>query len=78
MDADANQAKIVRSILELAKSLGMPTIAEGIERSQTLRELMQGGAEFGQGFYFGKAVPAEAADSFVRDFLEGVAPPLDA
>ncbi len=74
MVTDGNQAKIVHSILQLAKSLGVPTIAEGIEHMQTVRELTQGGAEFGQGFYFGKAMPADAADKLVQDATRGVAP----
>ncbi|MCG6858690.1 MAG: EAL domain-containing protein [Salaquimonas sp.] len=74
MTANADQVRIVHSVLELAKSLGMSAIAEGIEDLQTAHELTQDGAEFGQGFYFGKAVPAEAADKLVRDGIKGVAP----
>ena len=74
MVTDVNRAKIVHSILELAKSLGVPTIAEGVEHLQTIKALTEGGAEFGQGFYFGKAMPADAADKLVQDAARGVAP----
>ena len=74
MGADPEQAKIVLSVLALAKSLGMPTIAEGIEHLQTMKELTQGGAEYGQGFYFGKAMPAGEADRLVQDATAGLAP----
>lgn len=74
MGTNSDQAKIVHSVLELAKSLGMPTIAEGIEHSQTVKDLMLEGAEFGQGFFFGKAMPAEEADKFVKDSMQRVAP----
>ncbi len=73
MSADAEQSKIVHSVLELAKSLGMPTIAEGVEHQQTVRELTKAGAEYGQGFYFGKALPADAADRLVREATQGAA-----
>jgi EAL domain-containing protein (putative c-di-GMP-specific phosphodiesterase class I) len=66
MVRDVDQAKIVHSVLALAKSLGMPTIAEGVEHVQTMRELTRSGAEYGQGFYFGKAMPAGEADELVR------------
>ncbi len=49
------------------KSLGMPTIAEGMEHIQTMKELAQGGAEYGQAFYFGKAMPAGEADRLVQN-----------
>jgi EAL domain-containing protein (putative c-di-GMP-specific phosphodiesterase class I) len=62
MDTDVESAKIVRSIIELAKGLGMPTLAEGIEHAGTMRAMMKAGAEYGQGFYFGKAVPADEAE----------------
>jgi len=32
-----------------------------------VRELKQAGAAFGQGFFFGKAMPAEAVDKYVND-----------
>ena len=49
------------SVIDLAKSLGLPTIAEGIEHVQTLNQIVQSGGEYGQGFYFSKAMPAAEA-----------------
>jgi diguanylate cyclase (GGDEF)-like protein/PAS domain S-box-containing protein len=66
MGTNVESAKIVRSILELAKSLGLPTIAEGIEDAQASKQIMQSGGEYGQGFYFGKAMPAEEADKLAH------------
>jgi diguanylate cyclase (GGDEF)-like protein/PAS domain S-box-containing protein len=66
MVTDVDRAKIVHSVLALAKSLGMPSIAEGVEHLETMKELIQGGAEYGQGFYFGKAVPADGANAIIR------------
>lgn len=34
MGTDVQSAKIVHSILDLARNLGLPTIAEGIEHAQ--------------------------------------------
>jgi EAL domain-containing protein (putative c-di-GMP-specific phosphodiesterase class I) len=73
MVRDLDQAKIVHSVLALAKSLGMPTIAEGVEHVQTMRELTRSGAEYGQGFYFGRAMPAGEADELVRGTAVGQA-----
>jgi predicted signal transduction protein with EAL and GGDEF domain len=57
--------KIMHSVLALANSLGLPTIAEGIEHVETMNEIIQGGGEYGQGFYFGKAMPADEANKLV-------------
>jgi diguanylate cyclase (GGDEF)-like protein len=54
--------KIVDAILSLAQSLGIPTVAEGIEDSTTLRQLSERGCEYGQGYYFGKAMAAGDVD----------------
>jgi predicted signal transduction protein with EAL and GGDEF domain len=61
MESDAGNARLVRSILDLARNLGLPTIAEGIEHRETMRQIIEGGGEFGQGYYFGRAMPAAEA-----------------
>jgi len=66
MGVDVESVRIVHSVIALAKSLGMPTIAEGIEQLQTKNQIMQDAAEYGQGFYFGKAMPADEADKLVH------------
>jgi EAL domain-containing protein (putative c-di-GMP-specific phosphodiesterase class I) len=37
-------------------------VAEGIEDSTTLRQLSERGCEYGQGYYFGKAMAAGDVD----------------
>ena len=61
MQTDPESAKIVEAVLGLAKSLGMPVVAEGIEDRLALAHLARRGCDFGQGFYFSRAVPPEAA-----------------
>ena len=66
METDAGNATLVHSILDLAKNLGLPTVAEGIEHIEALRRIVAGGGEFGQGFYFAKAMPAEGVEAMLR------------
>jgi diguanylate cyclase (GGDEF)-like protein/PAS domain S-box-containing protein len=66
MQSNAGSAKIVHSVIALAKSLGLPTIAEGIEHREAMKEVIQSGGEYGQGFYFGQAMPAADAAKLVR------------
>jgi diguanylate cyclase (GGDEF)-like protein len=49
---------IVRAILGLAKGFGLETTAEGIESAEQLALLKADGCLEGQGYLFGKAVPA--------------------
>lgn len=63
---NADSAKIVGSVIELAKGLGLPVIAEGIESQQELQEIIKRGGEYGQGFYFGRAISSAEAAVFSR------------
>jgi diguanylate cyclase (GGDEF)-like protein len=61
MLADRDSTAIVRAVLSLAASLGMETTAEGIESAELARALTELGCSHGQGFYFAKPLPPEAA-----------------
>jgi len=52
---------LVRSILEMAHTLRMKVIAEGVEENEQIVQLVAMGCEFGQGFYFSEPVSAEDA-----------------
>lgn len=49
---------IVRTMIDLGKSMSIRVVAEGIEDGSQLSFLKQTGCDVGQGFWFGKAVPA--------------------
>jgi diguanylate cyclase (GGDEF)-like protein len=55
-------SKIVSAILGLGKSLGIKTTAEGIETPVNSDWLSEQGCTTGQGFLFGKPMPASAVD----------------
>jgi diguanylate cyclase (GGDEF)-like protein len=50
---------IVQAILGLASGLGLTTTAEGIESVEQLARLKANGCAEGQGYLFGKAIPAD-------------------
>ncbi len=58
MSEDPRAAAIVRSTIELAHSLGMTLVAEGVEDEATAGQLAVSGCDESQGFYFSKALPA--------------------
>jgi diguanylate cyclase (GGDEF)-like protein/PAS domain S-box-containing protein len=51
-------ATLVRTIMDLARTLGRSAVAEGIEEQSELDGLLELGCELGQGLHFGGAVPA--------------------
>ena len=56
---DPEDAAIVRAIVQMARSLGLTTIAEGVEDEQTLAQLHIYGCTEAQGYLFSKPLPAE-------------------
>lgn len=52
---------LLRSIIGLGHDLDLQIVAEGIETEDQLAELVHLGCDYGQGFLFGAAVPAEDA-----------------
>jgi diguanylate cyclase (GGDEF)-like protein/PAS domain S-box-containing protein len=57
---DPNDTAIVVAIINMAKSLDLDTIAEGVETAGQLALLRSKGCRVGQGFYFSAPVRAEA------------------
>jgi len=62
----AGHAAIVRATIEMAHSMGLRVIAEGIETAQQLEALQALGCDGGQGFYLGHPVAADQARSVLR------------
>ncbi len=58
---------IVRTVLSLARALGMETTAEGIETAETSDALKKLGCSIGQGYYYAKPLTAESAYAFLAD-----------
>jgi EAL domain-containing protein (putative c-di-GMP-specific phosphodiesterase class I) len=59
MLSDTESDKIVNSIIGLARSLDMDTIAEGVERPEEMTLLKELGCVLAQGFLFSRPVPAD-------------------
>ena len=55
---------MVRSIAEVARLMGKPTVAEGIETAAVLEQIQNLGIEFGQGFEL--AGPCRIEDALGR------------
>ena len=58
---NAEDTAIVRMVVDLAHTLGMEVIAEGVERADQLAQLMGMGCDMAQGYYFARPLPPEEA-----------------
>jgi EAL domain-containing protein (putative c-di-GMP-specific phosphodiesterase class I) len=57
--------EIVRTILDMARSLRMKVVAEGIETAGQAEQLRAMGCPFGQGYYFAKPMTAGAVSEML-------------
>ena len=63
---DDDDKAIVITIIALAKSLGLHTIAEGVETQEQLEFLIEQGCEEAQGYYFSKPLCVEEIEKILR------------
>jgi diguanylate cyclase (GGDEF)-like protein/PAS domain S-box-containing protein len=61
-----DEAALARTIVQLGQSLGMVTVAEGIEQYDQFLALNRMTCEIGQGYYFSRPLPAEEAGRLLR------------
>ncbi|MFN7926269.1 MAG: EAL domain-containing protein, partial [Bryobacteraceae bacterium] len=65
MCQDPQALELVRTILDLARNLGMQVVAEGVETPDQAERLQQLGCPFGQGYYFSQPLPFHDADQLL-------------
>jgi EAL domain-containing protein (putative c-di-GMP-specific phosphodiesterase class I)/GGDEF domain-containing protein len=69
VDGLPEDSSMVEAIIQMARSLNLHVIAEGIENEEQRDWLAKAGVEGGQGFLFGRAVPS---DIFEKSYLADV------
>jgi diguanylate cyclase (GGDEF)-like protein/PAS domain S-box-containing protein len=62
---------LTAAVLALGQSLNLTIVAEGIEHHEQWMTLRDLGCEYGQGYYFSRPMPAEAATEFLLAHKEG-------
>lgn len=72
LDADSEDAAIVRAILAMGHSLGMIATAEGVESKEQLSYLFDEGCDEAQGFLLGRPMPFEQALLLTQACLNAV------
>jgi diguanylate cyclase (GGDEF)-like protein/PAS domain S-box-containing protein len=65
LPADQSDARLTRSIIELAHNLGLKVVAEGVETPEQLDFLRQGRCDAVQGYHLARPLPAADLERFV-------------
>ena len=76
-DGDPEHAGLLTAVMEIGHSLGLRTVAEGIETPSQLRQLCALNYRYGQGYLFSRPVPAERVPAILTtpaDVLMGRKP----
>ena len=64
---DVEDTAIVGMVVELAHTLGMEVIAEGVESEEQARLLREMGCDMAQGYHFAKPLPPEAVSELLEE-----------
>jgi diguanylate cyclase (GGDEF)-like protein len=63
---NAHSEEIIRSLIQLAKLRNIKVLAKGIENKETLDKLCSMGCDYGQGWYWSRALPAKDYVEFIN------------
>ncbi|MBQ6603366.1 MAG: EAL domain-containing protein [Eubacterium sp.] len=64
---DRKDTRLLEAVIGLAQSLGLPTVAEGVETAEQVFTLKAMGCDIVQGYYFSKPLPVEEFNEYVRN-----------
>ena len=69
LDTDRDNLQIVKAVIQMAGSLELSVVAEGIETEKELAVLRALGCAYGQGYLFARPLGAEAAQQYLLHSL---------
>jgi EAL domain-containing protein (putative c-di-GMP-specific phosphodiesterase class I) len=67
LGVSAESTEIVRTIVELARSLEMEVVAEGVETEDQFQKVTSLGCEYVQGYYFAKSAAAQTTQTLMAE-----------
>jgi diguanylate cyclase (GGDEF)-like protein len=72
MSNDAEGETLIRTLVQLGKSLSIETLAEGIEQAQELSLLREESCDTGQGFLFARPLDMDECETFLENWAGAV------
>ena len=70
MPGSQDNAAIVRAVATLAETLGMGTVAEGVETLDELKTVTRAGCNKAQGYFIGRPVPVGELDAVLSECVQ--------
>ncbi len=67
MNVEDKNTEIVRTIIQLARNLGMGVVAEGVQTAEQFAQLKALGCEHAQGFYFSRPLDSKQAAALIAE-----------
>ena len=64
---DRKDTRLLEAVIQLAQTLDLPTIAEGVETAEQLLALKGMGCDIVQGYYFSRPLPAQEFERFITE-----------
>jgi diguanylate cyclase (GGDEF)-like protein len=71
LPGNMDDAAITKAIVSMATSLGLAIVAEGVETPEQMEFLRENGCKVSQGYFFGRAVPADQIGDLVKAAEDG-------
>ncbi|MFA6189706.1 MAG: EAL domain-containing protein [Sulfuricurvum sp.] len=68
ISTDPEDKAIIAAVIQMARSLGLITIAEGVETIAQLKYLREQGCDEIQGYYYSKPLSPEQFESFIKTY----------
>jgi EAL domain-containing protein (putative c-di-GMP-specific phosphodiesterase class I) len=65
LSQESKDLALCKAIVVMAHELGMKVIAEGVETELQFQMLLEAGCDYGQGYLFGRPVPADELDTLL-------------
>jgi EAL domain-containing protein (putative c-di-GMP-specific phosphodiesterase class I) len=66
VEKDARNFRMIELVLDIARYLGVPVVAEGVETEAQMKLLRDAGCELVQGYYFSKPLPPEEFEELIK------------
>lgn len=67
---ERKNTRLLEAVIQLAESLEVPTIAEGVETAEQMLSLKAMGCDYAQGYYFSRPLPADEFEKYVVETKE--------
>ena len=66
MNRGEKDLKLVELVMDIARFLNVPVVAEGVEDREQVEQLRKMGCDIIQGYYFSKPVPPEEFEALIE------------